>query len=226
MNMNERDRLLAAALDMNKEGQFQRALLLYLDALRIDPYHVPIYSGLAGTNYLLQDRFTALRGYLAAMHLRINETRREMIKNPSSPASLSFNAQYDALCKERKKVLPSKSGFIIFYDRILAKHAAHAFFDLDSNYPELIKYGQVYQAEILGEAAFQLTLQQWAMSEADYRTYNREFYVPKGQDFFFKVIQWPQIADRDVLNIYFKSNANSPDDILQCNSCPNLFQAG
>lgn len=86
----------------------QRTLLLYLDALRIDPIHAPIYLGRAGTNYLLQDRFTALRGYLAAMHLRINETRRGMIRNPSSPASLSFNAQYDALCKERKEVLPNQ----------------------------------------------------------------------------------------------------------------------
>ncbi len=226
MNMNERDRLITAAIGKRQTGQFQHALSVYLDALRIDPYHAPIYFGLAGTNYLLGDRFTALRGYLAAMHLRISETEREMIENPSSSDSLSFNAQYDALCKERKQVLPAKSGFIIFYDRNLAKHAAHAFFDLDNNYPELEKYGQVYRAEALGDGAFQFMLKQWAMSEADYRCYNREFYVPKGQEFFFQVIQWRQIADRDVLNIYFKSTTNNPDDILQCNCCRGLPQAG
>lgn len=226
MNMNERDRLIAAATDKLQANQVQHALSLYLDALRIDPFHAPIYFGLAVTNYLLGDRFTALRGYLSAMHLRINETEREMAENPSSPDSLSFHAQYNALCKERKQGLPTKSGFIIFYDRNLAKHAAHAFFDLDHNYPELEKYGQVYRAETQGNGAFHFTLQQWAMSEAEYRRYNREFYVPKGQEFFFQVIQWRQIADRDVLNIYFKSTANNPDDILQCKSGRGLPQAG
>ena len=226
MNMNERDRLITAAIATRQTGQFQHALSLYLDALRIDPYHAPIYFGLAGTNYLLGERFTALRGYLAAAHLRINEVEREMIANPSSPASLSFQAQYNALCKERKQGLPAKSGFIIFYDQALAKHAAHAFFDLDNNYLELQKYGQVYRAEAIGEDAFQSALKQWAMSEVDYRCHNREFYVPKGQEFLFNVIQWPQIADRDVLNIYFKSTANNPDDILQCNCCRGLPQAG
>lgn len=226
MNMNERDGLIAAAIDNKQAGRLQHALSLYLDALKIDPCHIPIYLGLAGTSYLLGDRFTALRGCLAAMHLRINETEREMMENPSGPDSLPFNAQYDALCKERKQVLPAKSGFIIFYDRNLAKHAAHAFFDLDNNYPELKKYGQVYRAEAIGDDAFQYTLKQWAMSEADYRCHNREFYVPKGQEFLFNVIQWPQIADRDVLNIYFKSTANNPNDILQCNCCRGLAQAG
>lgn len=226
MNVNERDRLIAAAIDKRQAGQLQHALSLYLDALRIDSYHDPIYFGLAGTNYLLGDRFTALRGYLAAMHLRINETEREMTGNPSSPDSLSFHDQYNALCKERKQGLPTKSGFMIFYDKAMAKHAAHAFFDLDSNYPELEKYAQVYQAEALGADAFQSMLKQWGMSEADYRCHNREFYVPKGQEFLYNVIQWRQIADRDVLNIYFKSTANNPDDILQCNSCRGLPQAG
>lgn len=225
MERIERNRLITAAADKSREGELEQAFSLYLEALRIDRRHAPAYVGLARTSYLRGDRFAALRGYLAAMHLQINAIEGQLTKNPNSTASQQFNTEYETLNSKDKLALPAKAGFILFYDGALARHAAHAFFDLCGNYPELKKYGQVYRAEVRDNDTVPSTLKKWAVSETDYRIKTRDFYIPKGQEFFLQVIQWSQINSPDVLNIYFRSTANNPADILRCVQTPGLAQA-
>ena len=225
MERIERNRLMAAATDKNREGELEQAFSLYLEALKIDRHHAPAYVGLARTSYLRGDRFAALRGYLAAMHLQIHAVERQLTKNPSGAASQEFKTEYETLDSKDKLALPHQAGFILFYDGALARHAAHAFFDLCGNYPELKKYGQVYRAEVRDNDTVPAALKKWAVSETDYRIKTRDFYIPKGQEFFLQVIQWAQIKSPDVLNIYFRSSANNPTDILLCVQTPGLTQA-
>lgn len=225
-NQTERDRLINLAVDKKGTGEFRRAFVLYLEALKLDPDHAPTYAGLGRASYLLDERFTALRCYLAAMHLHINDIQLEVSAHPASPDSRMLRSQYQTLSSQAKEMLPTEAASIIMYHASLAKQAAHAFFDLNCNYPELTKYALVYRAELQSDTSFRSMLAQQALSEADYHSQDREFYVPKGQDFFFKVLQWPRISGRDVLNIYFRSADNDPRDILLCTSRPPLAQAG
>lgn len=200
-----RNEMLKKGSHLMKSGALEAAKATFLEALKADPLYKLTYAYLGNTAYLLNQQGLAVRSYLALTHLQLYAVENNIRENTLSE---KFQEYYDKFPKEELEKLPLESAFIIYLDGHITRQIAHAMIDLKKGQmeekPEFVPYAEAYRAQLAGDGSFESVLEKHNITKEQYGKTERYTYVPFGQKFLLKEIDWDKIFRNDVVNIYFQ----------------------
>lgn len=198
---NEQSELLQMAVEKKRAGELEESLQCYLDAINLDLTNSEIYMGLGKTTYLLGNDFFTINAYLSRLHLLMHDMEKQM-ENDVLPEP--YEDFYEGLSDEVKATLPRKSAVVAYMDYNLAKHLGHVLLDFDPSRPEETDgLVEIYRAQIAGESDYSALYDKHGFTPDDVRKIEEDIYIPSGRKFLLDFVEWEEIADPNVIDIYF-----------------------
>lgn len=197
------DKLIEQGVQAKKNGYYEKAKDLYLQALNYNPEDYAIYLNLGKVCYLLGEYGLAERSYLAFMHLQLNirEMKEKGLIEYDVIEKNRNRGIYNDLPQHIKDILPTVSALVILQDPNTPRHFAHAM--IDGVNKNVRKYKDVYMATLAG-ASLELALKRNKLTEDEYYNFENNQYIGFGREQLLDLIRWDKLLSKDVLSLYFK----------------------
>lgn len=206
--------LLKLGVARKREGDFQEAQRLCLEAISLDPSHVISYYNLAKVCYLAGERNKSVVNYLRTLHLSLLNQWRTTLKNGRDAMPAQLDPEFEQFLRKQHD-----AAVFLPFQQNTTTHLGHALIDLDAS-----AFKQTHDV-LFQDSASPETLAFLKNHVGQYRTslsggmtqlddaLEDNTYSRVGLFFAIRELSWDSMVEaKDVCNIY-------PDSML----IPNPF---
>ena len=176
------------ALDMIKINNLSKAKLALSKSLSLDPNLHDTYTMLGDVHFLENKKNSAIKYYLASMHLLILSSIRGNKDD-------IFNFKFSSLDENLKETLPSKYAVDILNEYTISYHLGHALLDNDA-------YEKIFKDALINKMTLDSILHKHTIKSEDYLELRNSVIIPLGREFLISNIIWDSILIDDVQSLY------------------------
>lgn len=193
-----------SAIKAKREKNFDLALEYYEKIFLSEGFSENLLRAIGKIYYLKGDHNHAIKCYLAATHLSLYSDYQQY-----QQGDVRIRQALQQIPETLVNQFPHPIGALLLFDENSPRHIAHALLDRENTYqemPEFRPFAEIYYSYLLGDGSHVSTLQKYNLTQNDLLAFEKEHYMNIGFQFLINAIQWTEIENTNVLELYFKRN--------------------